>query len=285
MKNVKTWLGTLAALVAAVFYFISGGDLTDLNPDTPPTDGDSTTVEQPVKPTTPTDLEDYLPTSTTGVLIFHTHYSLSYSVDHKQAEWVAYELTKDKVLNAVADRDGLSFTIDPKLTVGDPVTSSDYTNTGYDRGHLAPAADMAFSQRAMEESFYTTNISPQEPGFNRGIWKSLEEQVRDWAIAYGRIYVATGPVLTSRAKARFPRSKNYVAVPQAYYKVLLYYNGTEARALAFLLKNESSDAPLLAFATTVDEVEAATGIDFFPALPDDLERRIEANADVMDWAL
>lgn len=280
MKNIKTWLGSLAALVAAILYFVSGGDLNDL--DNPKPDAADTTV---VQPSAPTDLEDYLPTSTTGVLIFHTHYALSYSVDHKQAEWVAYELTKDKVLNAVADRDGLSFVVDPKLTAGDPVTSSDYTNTGYDRGHLAPAADMAFSQRAMEESFYTTNISPQEPAFNRGIWKSLEEQVRDWAVAYGRIYVATGPVLTKRAKARFPRSQNYVAVPQEYYKVLLYYDGVEARALAFLLRNEASDAPLLAFATTVDEVELATGIDFFSALPDELETRIEAEADVMQWAL
>ena len=232
-------------------------------------------------------LVDYLPTLTEGkIKIEHDNYTLSYSDEHKQPEWVAYELNRDKVENVVASRGHLGFSADPNLPDWvEPVVSNDYTNSGYDRGHLLPAQDMASDPMAMKETFYMTNVSPQDKDFNRGIWKSLEMQVREWAQAFDNIYVITGPVLTRRAKKRFPKSKKSIPVPHSYYKIILDFHGSDIKAIAFLMKNEESDYPLISFATTIDDIEEETGIDFFSKLPDDLEAKLESEVDIASWAL
>ena len=162
--------------------------------------------------------------------------------------------------------------------------ASDYTRSGYDRGHLAPAADFKFSQRMMRETFFMSNITPQVPEFNRGIWKELEDQVRDWAIRDKGIYVVTGPVL----KPGLPTiGKNTeVSVPEKFYKVILYCNKPNIRMIGFLLNNEGSDRPLQDFVVPVDLIEQLTGIDFFSKIPDELERKLESKGReevITDW--
>jgi endonuclease G len=157
--------------------------------------------------------------------------------------------------------------------------SLDYTKSGYDRGHLAPAGDFKFSQQLTKQSFFMSNISPQTPQFNRGIWKSLEEQVRSWALRDGGLYVVTGPVLRSGLPT-IGRT-NEVAVPDSFYKVLLYCrkgSDPEIRMIGFLLKNEPSNESLKSHVVPVDAIEQATGLDFFPKIPDDLERRLESQS-------
>lgn len=220
---------------------------------------------------------NYLPTSTTNQIIQHTNFTLSYSEKDEQAEWVAYQLTNAELRNEAERED--NFREDPKVLTGS-ASLNDYRRSGYDRGHLAPAGDMGFSENAMSESFYMSNMSPQDRSFNRGIWRSLETLTRDWAAENGSLYVVTGGVLTGKMKAI---GKNKVSVPKYFYKILLDLNEPEIKAIAFLLPNEGSDANLTQFVVSIDSVESMTGIDFFPALPDDLETKLESSTRLSGW--
>jgi endonuclease G, mitochondrial len=235
----------------------------------------------------PTDFDktsfNYLPASTANQIIQHTNFTLSYSEKDEQAEWVAYQLTRDELRN-VAERED-NFREDPKVFSGS-ATPDDYRRSGYDRGHLAPAGDMGFSEKAMSESFYMSNISPQDRAFNRGIWKALEGQTRDWIAENGSLYVVTGGVLTEKIKVI--GKKNKVTVPKYFYKVLLGLDGPgldgpDIKAIAFLLPNKSSNAPLSQFVISIDSLENMTGIDFFPALPDELEAKLESSTSLIGW--
>lgn len=212
-------------------------------------------------------------------ILTHTGYAFCYVEKYEQSKWVAYELTA-KETKKVCKRSN-KFTPDPVVSTG-TACDADYLKSGYDRGHLAPAADMSWSNATMKESFYYSNMSPQVPAFNRGIWKQLEEQVRQWAIENHNIYIVTGPVL----KDGLPSiGKNKVAVPEAYYKVILDYSEPEIKAIGFIIPNRGSDKALQDFAVSVDSVETVTGIDFFPKLPDNHETVIEKSLcrDCWSW--
>ncbi len=210
-------------------------------------------------------------------IVTHTGFTLMYSETHEQAAWVAYELTKEETNKRVSRTN--KFKPDPYVKTR-TATDKDYASSGFDRGHLAPAADMGWSETTMAESFYYSNMSPQVPGFNRGVWKKLEELVRNWAIENNSIYVITGPVLTPGLPAIGP---NQVSVPNFYYKVILDYSEPGVKAIGFILPNQSSAEPLQKFAVSVDSVEALTGLDFFPLLPDDQEKLIEKMRCVSCW--
>jgi len=218
----------------------------------------------------------YLPTST-GEIVKHSNYILSYSEAHEQAEWVAYELTASETYKKVNRSD--KFKADKTVSTGS-ASLADYKASGYDRGHLAPAADMCFSSISMRESFYMSNMSPQAPSFNRGVWKSLEGRIRLYAKQSSPIYVVTGPVLTSELTTI---GSNSVSVPKYYYKVLLKGRGEYREMIAFLLKNEKSSEPLSSFVVSTDEIEELTGIDFYPQLPDELEEKLESTVDISNW--
>ena len=213
----------------------------------------------------------------TDVIIRHFGYTLSYNEKHEQANWVAYELTAAETRKAVNRSN--DFQPDRAVNTGS-ATNEDYQGSGYDRGHLAPAADMEWSEQAMEESFYYSNMSPQVPGFNRGIWKKLEEQVRQWAIDNQDIYVVTGPVLEYNLPTIGP---DKVSVPRYYYKVILDYTEPELKGIGFILPNASSTLPLQNFAVSIDSVEHLTGINFFPALPYKQEQAIEKTICIPCW--
>jgi len=217
-----------------------------------------------------------LPTHT-GELIKHQNYILSYSEKFEQAQWVAYELNASETTGLIKRAD--NFRPDPIVKTGS-ANLNDYKGSGYDRGHLAPAADMGFSAAAMSESFYMSNMSPQKPSFNRGIWKNLETQVRNWAKAYDQIYVVTGAVL----KPGLPIiGKNRVAVPEKYYKIIFREKAGHSDMIAFLMDNKKSDRPLNSHVVSVDRIEKLTGIDFFPQLPDEVEKTLEAKQSTQNW--
>ncbi len=211
------------------------------------------------------------------VIIHHVGYVLSYNETHKQANWVAYELTLEEV-NGIFERTN-DFRPDPMVKTGS-ATLADYRGSGYDRGHLAPAADMKWSAIAMSESFYMSNMSPQRPSFNRGIWKMLEEQVRKWAVDNKSVYIATGGMLIPGLGKIGP---NGVSVPEKFYKVILDYQEPELKGIGFILLNKGSKEPLQNYAVTIDKVESMTGIDFFYALPDEIEEEIESRVDLSRW--
>lgn len=218
--------------------------------------------------------QDLLPTSTTGQVIKHQYYTLSYSEPHEQAEWVYYILTPDLINGSVSRTDNFR----PDIKTGS-AQLLDYRGSGYDRGHLCPAGDMKLNRTAMSESFFMSNMSPQHPSFNRGIWKSLEATVRNWAIEEGRIYVVTAGVL-SRGLQEIGSSG--VDVPQRYYKVVYDPTGAE-KMIALVMPNQKGTKPLEEYVVSVDYVESITGIDFFPQLEDALETRMEADIDASQW--
>ena len=163
------------------------------------------------------------------------------------------------------------------------VTTDDYKRSGMDRGHMCPAGDNRWHWKAMQESFYMTNICPQNHNLNRGDWKELEDACRLWTKKEGKLYIVCGPVLY-RQKHRTIGRKHKVTVPEAFFKVILSTRNGHPKAIGFIFKNLSGNHPLKNYVNSVDEVERITGIDFFPALPDDVEKKVEAMQDLNLWS-
>lgn len=224
-------------------------------------------------------LEEALPFYTLGDnIVKHFSYILSYNDKTKQSNWVTYFLTKESANGTISRTN--RFRPDPLIPLLNSASLNYYKGSGYDRGHLAPAGDMKWSVTAMSESFFLSNISPQAPGFNRGIWKNLEEQVRTWATENEELYIVTGPVLSEKLSTI---GVNRVAVPQYFYKVMLDYKLPEYKGIGFIMPNQSSRVSLQHYAVTIDSIEIFTGFDFFPALPDSLENQLESTLDLKKW--
>jgi endonuclease G len=212
-------------------------------------------------------------------VIHHKGYTLCYDEGSEQAKWVAYRLTAEMCDNNGEERTD-NFRTDKAVKTGS-ASPNDYKKSGYDRGHLCPAGDMGWNAETMSESFLMSNMSPQVPGFNRGIWKNLETDVRRWAKTNGELYVVTAGVLKDSLKC----IGNNVAVPEYYFKVLLDLQEPEFKAIAFVLPNRSSKLSVFKYAVSIDSVERLTGLDFFPLLPDSLESQLEMGGDVSKWKL
>lgn len=218
--------------------------------------------------------------STKSQIIEHVGYTVSFNEQRRNANWVAYELTAQEV-SGTEPRDD-EFVPDPQV-IGRQATTDDYKRSGWDRGHLAPAADMKWSNEAMKESFYMSNISPQNKNLNRGVWKSIEELVRENATKHGKLLVVTGPVFTDK-KGLGEIGENRVLIPNGFYKVLLSYNG-EYSGIGFYCENVAGKKKLTEYARTIDEIEELTGIDFFHRLPDETETAVESYYTEGDWGL
>lgn len=211
-------------------------------------------------------------------IIEHFAYTLSYNEQHEQADWVAYELTKENVLNTTYERQG-DFRSDSEVDKNSSqLTDYNQTSGTYARGHLAPAANFRWSKKAMSESFFMSNMSPMLHEFNSGKWMYLEEDVRNWAEIYDGVYVITGGVLKDGLLTIGP---NEVSIPEMFYKIVL--DPGEEKAIAFLMPNIDIEDTFKNYAVTIDEVEEATGIDFFPALDDNLEEKIESTLNMSRW--
>lgn len=211
-------------------------------------------------------------------IIHHTGYTLSYNSTYHVADWVAYELTAEETVSVVERND--HFIPDPMLKSGS-ASNADYKGSGFDRGHLAPSADMCYSYQTMVESFYLSNITPQVPSFNRGIWAKLEGQVRQWVVDDKAVYVITGTVLS---KGLPTIGSDRITVPAYFYKVILDYTEPDIKGIGFIMPNQGSQEPLQRYAVTIDSVEKVTGTDFFYQLPDDQERIIESTIDLGKWS-
>lgn len=212
------------------------------------------------------------PASTQNQIVNHLQYSFSYSEKDEQAEWVAYKLFKNSINDLVKRKD--NFREDLQVATGS-ATLKDYKNSGYDRGHLAPAKAMSFNDLTMSESFYMSNMSPQTPSFNRGIWKKLEAEVRSWIPISDSLYVVTGPVL-NKPLGRIGESQ--VTVPSYYYKSIIRFYKEELFGIGFLLKNEKSNSSVSSFSASIDSVEKVTGLNFFHQLDIAIQNQLESNS-------
>lgn len=208
----------------------------------------------------------------------YTGYELSFNNRLHVPNWVAWELLREETEGAKSRTN--KFMSDPDMP--GCAEDYDYSYSGYDRGHMAPAADMKWSSRAMEESFLLTNVAPQDHALNSGAWNKLESKCRQWAKADSAIVIICGPVLTDKIKETIGDSR--VAVPQRFFKVILAPYANPARGIGFIMPNGKVPGGMQEAAVSIDEVEAVTGHDFFSSLPDDVENEVEKQCDFHYWS-
>ena len=212
-----------------------------------------------------------MPEEKQGQIIQRTGYTLAYDAKNKTPQWVAWELT-DKETRGKEERTN-DFQPDPEV-IGTKVVTYDYSGSGYDRGHMAPAGDMKWSKQAMQESFYMTNICPQDHNLNTEDWNDLEMKSREWARRYGKVHIVCGPIYKGIRNEYI--GEHRVKVPDAFFKVILIDDARKSYALGFLFENKAGERPLKEYLVSVDEIERITGMDFFSVLPDNLEDHLEA---------
>lgn len=212
--------------------------------------------------------------------IEHTAFSLLYSEKFNNPDWVAWELTAEEVqgtLNRTNDFRG-----DPLVAPLHRVEGYDYQKTGYDRGHMCPAADNKWSEVAMTECFYMSNMCPQSPRLNRYWWERTEEACRKWANSEGAIYIVCGPVYSTDS-IRTIGNEVKIAIPDGFFKVVLSTRPKHEKAIGFYFDNVDKKRTLDEAARSVNFIEEITGFDFFPMLNDSIEVEIEAKCDLQKW--
>ena len=204
-------------------------------------------------------------------------YTVSYNHNTRQPNWVAWTLTRAHASGKLKRGD-----FEDDMDMPSPKgTKADYFNTGFDRGHMCPAGDNKWNQKAMDECFLMTNMCPQTHALNAGVWNSIEQQCRTWAKKYGKVYIVCGPIFLNKQHRKL--GKNKVVVPDAFFKVILR-TGKNPQAIGFICRNQSAKGlQKKDFVNSVDEVERITGYDFFSKLPDNVEKKIEAKADLSNW--
>lgn len=210
-------------------------------------------------------------------LIRYEGYTVSFNEKYLIPNWVSYELTSTET-NGPYSRKGLNFSQDPSAKVKQ-AENDDYRNSGWSRGHMAPAGDFKWSSRAMVETFYFTNCCPQNQSLNAGQWNTLEQKVRDWARRYGSLTVYTGPIVLDNAYGTIGYNK--VVVPDAFFKAIL----AGEQSIAFVMYNHNNNENMQKCAMSVDDLEALTGIDFFAEQVDDFEKQVEATYNLRNWGL
>ncbi|MBR0029199.1 MAG: DNA/RNA non-specific endonuclease [Bacteroidales bacterium] len=288
MKRLKKKTLAAAALVVAgaVYYFTGGNDSADApEPQQEPSEvsratGKSSSGKR--SSTVAAGLE--IPASTgSGRIVRHGAYVTSYNTSTLIPDWVAYELTAEEA-GGRRDREGIEFRMDPDLKGCTQAMREDYSGSGWTKGHLIPAADAATSSSTMAETFYFTNICPQDETLNAGDWQYLEKKVRSWARRYGSVFVVTGPIVGENRYGTI--GDRDVTVPDAFYKALLVRRKDGSySSIAFVMGNDSERYFLKDCNITVDELERLTGFDFFPGLDDRIEEKVESKVRLSDWGI
>jgi len=217
-------------------------------------------------------------TGVSGQLLHRTGYITSYNKDKRVPFWTAWKLTSSHT-TGTCQRKGTEYAADPDIT-GPRADNSDYSRSGYDRGHMCPAGDNKWDLKAMRQTFLFTNMCPQVGVLNQGGWNDLEIKCRAWARKYGAMYIVCGPIFNGKSHKTIGSHK--VAVPDAFFKVILCMEGTP-KAIGFIYNNDTSRGSIPSHAVSVDEVERMTGLDFYPALPDNIEQRVESENNFKDW--
>ena len=211
------------------------------------------------------------------IILERKGYIVSYNIENKIPNWVAWHLTAEHSDGKYKRVGGYH---EDKTVPTPRATKEDYQDCGWSHGHMCPAGDNKWDEVAMRESNLLTNICPQDRSLNSGLWNKIEQDCRKWARRYGDVYIVCGPVLLNREHETIGMNK--VVVPEAFFKVILRLNPQPA-AIGFIIRNNEGKKKRDQYINTVDDVERITGIDFFPALPDDIENEVEAYSDIDDW--
>lgn len=228
--------------------------------------------------TLPTHLE--IPAYTADEDIYaYSGFTSSYNHTTLVPNWVAYELTADE-LNGSYDTKSSSFSRDPNVR-GRQASREDYSRSGWDKGHMAPKADLRWSETAYWESHYFTNVCPQNHQMNAGDWNTLEKSVRRWARKYGTLWIVCGPIFDEHRFGTIGAAK--VQVPDAFFKAVLMRDAGGFHSVAFVMPNTPEHHPMSAYVCTVDDLEALIGRDLFPNLPDAVEAQAESTYQQPLW--
>ena len=212
-----------------------------------------------------------------NILLKRKRYTVLYNVENKIPDWVAWQLTSEQSIGS-SRRLNIYF---EDLSVPSPrAIENDYKGAVWTHGHMCPAGDNKWDEVAMRESNLLTNICPQDKSLNSGLWNKIEQDCRRWAKKYGEVYIVCGPVLLNREHETI--GKNNIVVPEAFFKVVLRMN-SQPSAIGFVVRNNVGKKKRDQYVNSVDDVERITGIDFFPALPDSIEDKVEAYANLEDW--
>lgn len=218
-----------------------------------------------------------------ALIVEHQGYTLSYNLATHCPNWVAWELTEKEVYSTEARRTN-DFRGDPAVPSQHRVEGYDYKDSGYDRGHMCPAGDMKWDNDAMSDCFYMTNICPQNSVLNQQWWEHLERACRRWASQEGCIYVCCGPIFDGQMPPRHIGKEVQIRVPDGFFKVVLSLRKGEEKAVGFIYHNTNDRQPMESVATSIDEVEKVTGLNFFPVLEDlDLETQVESSFNLKHW--
>lgn len=291
----------LLAVVAATLFVATGwsncGNKTELPaPETPAVEAQAAScqaakaerAETTAKASENMPGRDYVEPAYTGKslsqqLLRRTAYSTSYNKTTRTPNWVGWVLTAAHT-DGPYGRKGHKFAEDTDV----PAPRATYDDIregecGYQRGHMCPAGDNKWSFKAQQEAFLMTNICPQDGDLNQRDWKYLEEACRDWAQQYGKVYIVAGPIFNR--KPRHTVGEHKVAVPDAFFKVILAFDGTSPKAIGFLYSNASGRHAMAHYAKSVDEIERLTHFDFFRPLPDSVETRVEAECAPEAWGM
>ena len=262
-KKKNSILGWIVAIGVGIASLITGKDWMEWNTT-------QEIIRESNKQADTSRMEIPLMNKEQGQIIQRTGYTLSYHAKHRTPQWVAWELTKEET-RGNEERTN-EFQPDPDV-MGAKVVTYDYSHSGYDRGHMAPAGDMKWSKKAMQESFYMSNICPQDHNLNTEDWNDLEMKSREWARRYGKVHIVCGPIYKGTRNEYI--GDHRVKVPDAFFKVILINDTKKQCALGFYFENEAGERPLTEYLTSVDELEKLTGLDFFSALPDEEENLLE----------
>jgi endonuclease G len=260
------------------------------------------TIETPVAspPTTYSNNSEFglpspaSPMNANDLLIARPQYTLSYNESRGTPNWVSYELDSRQI---VVGQDRCNcFTGDPMLPANKQIFTSDYTNGGFDRGHMTRSADRTTANVDNASTFYLTNIVPQQADLNQGVWAQFENALGDSATKGGRaVYIITGPIFAPSHPLVFLKNEGKVAVPDSTWKVALIgpRNGgvpftvgsvqswDDLAGLTVLAVNMPNVAgvrndPWQKYLTTVDRIEQSTGLDVLSLLPIAFQTAIEA---------
>lgn len=204
-------------------------------------------------------------------------FTISFNKENRTPNYVAWELLGKETEGDIKRTD--KFWTDTDIE-GCPSTK-DYTNSGYDRGHMCPAADQKWSAQAMDDCFVMANICPQDHALNAGAWATLENKERQWARRDSAVMIIAGPIYTDADTKRIGNAG--VRVPGAFFKVLAAPYLKNPRGIAFVYPNMTSPGNMQDYAMSIDELEEILKYDFFPSLPDDVEKAVESTYSFKEW--
>jgi len=271
-KSWKTVAGALLALGGIAYFAINGQEGSV-----------STSAEDPIEVVQTADGALELPAPTGGRVVEHRAFVSTYNTRTLIPDWVAYELTAEEA-SGRHERGGIEFKMDPDLRGCTQAMREDYSGSGWTKGHMMPAADAATSSTTMAETFYFTNICPQNEVLNAGDWQYLEKRVRSWAKRYGSVFVVTGPIVGSNKYGTIGERR--VTIPDSFFKALMVRREDGSySAIAFVMDNDEERYMLKDCSMSINELEALTGMDFFPALDDRIEEKVESSVKRSDWGI